>query len=106
MGARYIDASHFKERILTAAFNANSELLTKAANKICGLVDQEPTAIRWIPVSEDIPRDGNPVYVLTSNKAQFVAKYNHHFDRFACSGSVCITHWMPMLPVPEDGKDG
>lgn len=62
--------------------------------------------IRWIPVSEQIPPDGKPVYVLTSNKAQFVARYNHRFDRFACSGSVCITHWMPMLPAPEEEEHG
>jgi hypothetical protein len=61
---------------------------------------------RWIPVSEQIPPDGNPVYVFTSNKAQFVARYNHRFDRFACSGSVCITHWMPMLPDPEGEGNG
>ena len=63
-------------------------------------------AFGWIPLSEGVPPDGNPVYVLTSNKTQFVARYNHIFHRFGASGSVCITHWMPLLPVPEENEDG
>lgn len=106
MGVRYIDAAHFKKRILAAAESRPNTGLEKAANVVCDLIDQEPTAIRWILLSEGVPPDEKPVYVLTTNKAQFIARYNHKYHRFGAPGSVCITHWMPMLAGPEDNEDG
>jgi hypothetical protein len=96
---RLIDADKLPYKMAVNE-NGGQVIYVKAAD-----INSAPE-IRWISLSEGVPMDGNPVYVRTKNGGQFVARYNHIFDRFACSGSVCITHWMPMLPDPEEEEHG
>jgi hypothetical protein len=59
------------------------------------------TVQEWIPVSERLPEDGVQVLACTKHGKAFSA----HCERgkFRASGSVTVTHWMP-LPQPPKGE--
>lgn len=61
----------------------------------------------WISVKDRLPRNSNTVLCVTKNGRPFVSKYNYAWSRWAVSGSVKVTHWMPLPEPPEEGdKDG
>ena len=56
----------------------------------------------WVPVAERLPADDVQVLACTKHGKAFSAHCEN--GRWRVSGSVKITHWMP-LPEPP-GKDG
>lgn len=55
---------------------------------------------KWIPVTERLPEDGVQVLACTKHRKPFVAHCK--YGKWRVSGSVTITHWMP-LPEPPKG---
>ena len=56
---------------------------------------------KWIPVTERLPEDGIQVLVCTKHGKLFPA--HSKYGKWRVSGSVTITHWMP-LPEPPKGE--
>lgn len=65
------------------------------------LIANGVTVQEWIPLSEKLPEDGVQVLACTKHGKAFSA----HCERgkFRVSGSVTVTHWMP-LPQPPKGE--
>lgn len=57
----------------------------------------------WISVDERLPEDGSPVVVYLQSGGITIARYDMAWGRFRTSGSITITHWMP-LPEPPKGE--
>lgn len=56
---------------------------------------------RWIPASEP-PKDSDHVLVCTKHRKPFKARYYPDRKRWDVSGSVVITHWMPLPEPPKE----
>ena len=56
---------------------------------------------RWIPVTERLPEDEVQVLACTKHGKPFPAHCK--YGKWRVSGSVTITHWMP-LPEPPKGE--
>jgi hypothetical protein len=65
------------------------------------LIANGVTVQEWIPVSERLPEDGVQVLACTKHGKAFSAHCER--GRFRVSGSVTVTHWMP-LPQPPKGE--
>lgn len=58
----------------------------------------------WISVKDRLPEHSNTVLCVTKNGRPFVCKYDHAWKHWAVSGSVKVTHWMPLPEPPKDGE--
>lgn len=56
-------------------------------------------ADKWVSVNDRLPETERTVLCCTTNGKAFVARYDFKWDRWRTSGTVDITHWMP-LPAP------
>ena len=66
---------------------------------ITALREQEQR--EWISVSERLPEDKELVLVTAKNCNPFTCWYNAPFRKWACSGWIEITHWMPLPEPPK-----
>lgn len=98
---RLIDADAFKQKI--AAYVIRNNIIPEKANKMCELIDMQPTAShwRWIPIEEHLPGPGlylvscdDKAYPVKRMRMKGVCFYDHEgiYD-----GKVYA--WMP-LPEP------
>ena len=60
---------------------------------------------RWIPVTERLPENSNAVLCITRKGNPFVGRYDHKWNHWAVSGSVTITHWMPLPEPPKEDAE-
>lgn len=58
----------------------------------------------WISVDERLPKNFDAVLAVTKNGNPFVCRYDHGFERWAVSGRVNVTHWMPLPEAPKGGE--
>ena len=82
------------------------EAVAKAVDDACVLAVaalREQEALRWIPASEP-PKDSEHVLVCTKHRKPFKARYYPDRNRWDVSGSVVITHWMPLPEPPKEEK--
>lgn len=63
------------------------------------LIAHGVTVQEWIPVSERLPDDGEQVLACTKHGRAFSAHCER--GRFRVSGSVTVTHWMPLPQEPK-----
>ena len=56
---------------------------------------------RWISVEDRLPDNEDTVLCVTKNKRPFVCRYDHYWKHWRVSGSVKVTHWMPLPEPPE-----
>lgn len=80
----------------TAAVQAVSDACVLAVAALREQLDR-----RWIPASEP-PKDSEPVLVCTKHRKPFKARYLTERKRWDVSGSVVITHWMPLPEPPKE----
>jgi hypothetical protein len=57
---------------------------------------------RWISVEERLPDNEDVVLCVTKNKRPFVCRYDHYWKHWRVSGSVKVTHWMPLPEPPTE----
>ena len=57
----------------------------------------------WISVKDRLPDESYPVLCVTSAGGMMIARYGHKYGSWHVSGSIDITHWMP-LPEPSEVK--
>lgn len=55
----------------------------------------------WISVDERVPEDGSPVIVYLKSGGITIARYDMAWGRFRTSGSITVTHWMPLPERPK-----
>lgn len=55
----------------------------------------------WISVDERFPEDGSPVVVYLKSGGITIARYDMAWGRFRTSGSITVTHWMPLPEAPK-----
>lgn len=74
-------------------------------NKIVGALDKLPSAQRWIPCSEQLPKRRKFYFVTACGVVEY-AYYNSEGMWFSssCDELEGITAWMP-LPEPWKGED-
>ena len=60
-------------------------------------------AWEWISVDDRLPDESYPVLCVTSAGGMMIARYGHKYGSWHVSGSIDITHWMP-LPEPPKGE--
>lgn len=68
------------------------------------LIAHGVTVKEWIPVTERLPEDGVQVLACTKHGKAFSAHCER--GRFRVSGSVTVTHWMPLPQPPKEGAEG
>lgn len=94
----------------TAAVQAVSDACVLAVAALREQEEQEnlkgvdfDTVRKWIPASEP-PKDSEHVLVCTKHRKPFKARYYPDRKRWDVSGSVVITHWMPLPDPPREDK--
>ncbi len=82
------------------------------AQEAIGELQSELAAYRWIPVGERLPEEKKEVLIATSYGLITTVKYQSgSFVRLLgcrrCAGMSLgsVTHWMPIPPLPEKGKE-
>lgn len=101
------EAIAFFERKKVALEKSEYILLGRNAyDAFCSAVDalREQEGRKWISVSERLPEDKELVLVTAKNCNPFTCWYNAPFRKWACSGWIEITHWMPLPEPPEEQK--
>lgn len=68
---------------------------------------QEQERSKWISVADKLPEHENAVLCVTKNGNPFIGRYDHKWNHWRVSGSVTVTHWMPLPEPPkEDNNNG
>lgn len=99
-------ASMTREEAISAI---QSNRPTSGYTMLCEALDMAVAALReqeerrWIPASEP-PKDSDHVLVCTKHRKPFKARYYPDRKRWDVSGSVVITHWMPLPEPPKEEK--
>lgn len=77
---------------------------TEVAYKNCYAAGKRD-AMKWIPVTERLPEDDRSVLVTCGRYYKsFIARYNHTWKKWRVSGTLHITHWMPLPLPPKEEK--
>lgn len=67
------------------------------------IIEEEPAAVQWIPVTERLPANEEYVLVCTRsrNGSRNVDKGYCYNGGWAHRGTAEVTHWMPLPELPE-----
>lgn len=94
----------------TAAMIGAADRLETLLNR-CARCAEEIAVLRerqrWIPVTEQLPADGERVLAYGKDRVIHDAKWswpkNEWFDKVTGNSyfESFVTHWMPLLPTPE-----
>lgn len=109
---RLIDADAMRQDWLE---NGENEYIYDT-NAVLDSIDDQPTVSRWIPVTERLPEEWEPVLVLTRSHPDaegFVqtAVYIGNPGYWRVTWNHCmleyntVTHWMPLPEPPADEKE-
>jgi len=60
----------------------------------------------WISVEDRLPKEMQNVRWLCNNGIEDIGWFYHgNFQTFDARTLEAITHWMPLLPLPQEEKD-
>ena len=102
-----------KERTVAAMTNEEAAVWFEARLKniaMPGAREMHKMAIsalqawEWISVDDRLPDESYPVLCVTSAGGMMIARYGHKYGSWHVSGSIDITHWMPLPEPPEVKK--
>lgn len=116
MDKKYIDAEHFKLRVMKSAEELNDAAMYNVAKAICEMVDWEsgvdvsPSEQKWISVTERLPEADVLVLAVVNGNYRNIEFRNaleiacHNGDGWCLEAfpewdGPEITYWMP-LPEP------